>query len=242
MRIVATLAGMASLFLAAPALAADVIYTFNTTGNSSVNGGYGNAFNFTSGSLTMKVTGWQANLSNNDITKAYVGAYGTGLGVTGLGDSNGGSYYHQIDNVNGYVDFVMLEFDRAVSLTGVSLYSYTMGYSSSKDNDLAYYNAGALNSNLTLYDNVPSVWTEVGGTGGNGYVPIGATGVSTKWLVGAALISDRDDGFKIASIKVTELVGAVPEPATWAMMLLGFAGVGGALRVRRRKAEAITAH
>jgi hypothetical protein len=27
---------------------------------------------------------------------------------------------------------------------------------------------------------------------------------------------------------------AVPEPATWAMMLLGFAGVGGALRARRR--------
>jgi len=38
--------------------------------------------------------------------------------------------------------------------------------------------------------------------------------------------------------KVT--VAAVPEPATWAMMLLGFAGLGGALRTRRRVGAALT--
>ena len=31
-------------------------------------------------------------------------------------------------------------------------------------------------------------------------------------------------------------VGAVPEPATWLMLIVGFMGVGGALRVQRRKA------
>jgi hypothetical protein len=30
-------------------------------------------------------------------------------------------------------------------------------------------------------------------------------------------------------------VGAVPEPSTWAMMLLGFGFVGGAMRSRRRQ-------
>jgi len=30
-------------------------------------------------------------------------------------------------------------------------------------------------------------------------------------------------------------VGAVPEPASWAMMLMGFGALGGALRIRRRK-------
>ena len=33
--------------------------------------------------------------------------------------------------------------------------------------------------------------------------------------------------------------GAVPEPATWAMMLLGFAGLGAALRTRRRVGPAL---
>jgi len=32
-------------------------------------------------------------------------------------------------------------------------------------------------------------------------------------------------------------IGAVPEPATWALMLLGFFGVGGMLRSRRRRQE-----
>ena len=37
-----------------------------------------------------------------------------------------------------------------------------------------------------------------------------------------------------ADITGTLSVQAVPEPATWAMMIIGFAGVGGALRQRRR--------
>ena len=35
--------------------------------------------------------------------------------------------------------------------------------------------------------------------------------------------------------------GAVPEPATWAMMIIGFAGVGGAIRSNRRKNLALAA-
>ncbi len=35
--------------------------------------------------------------------------------------------------------------------------------------------------------------------------------------------------------------GAVPEPATWGMMILGFAGVGGMLRSRRRNGLATAA-
>ena len=33
---------------------------------------------------------------------------------------------------------------------------------------------------------------------------------------------------------VSELAAAVPEPATWALMLLGFGFVGGAMRSRRK--------
>jgi len=241
MKVSVILAGAIALCVAAPAVAAPTVYTFGTTGSTGVNGGYGNSmtFNASSGSSTlqMKVSAFQSNNSTNDITKAYLGAYSTGLGVTGVGDSNGGSNLHQFDNLNGYTDFILLEFTRAVSLTGVTLNSYDLSGVQTRDNDIAYFNANGINTaNLTSYDTVPSAWTAVNGSGSNGYLTIGATGVSTKWLVGAAFIptNDRDDGFKIASIKVTETVSAVPEPQTWAMMLLGFGAVGGALRARRK--------
>lgn len=36
--------------------------------------------------------------------------------------------------------------------------------------------------------------------------------------------------------------GAVPEPATWAMMRLGFGAIGGALRFGRRKQAVFAVH
>ena len=39
----------------------------------------------------------------------------------------------------------------------------------------------------------------------------------------------------VAQFRAAEAAGAVPEPATWAMMLLGFGAVGGAARHRRRR-------
>jgi len=42
-------------------------------------------------------------------------------------------------------------------------------------------------------------------------------------------------GFSNAYFYATNVVGSVPEPTTWAMMALGLAGVGAALRQRRRQ-------
>ncbi|MEK7429443.1 MAG: PEPxxWA-CTERM sorting domain-containing protein [Pseudomonadota bacterium] len=54
------------------------------------------------------------------------------------------------------------------------------------------------------------------------HILIGGTGI------GAA--------FDNATLDASPLsVSAVPEPATWAMMIIGFAGVGGAVRVSRRR-------
>lgn len=43
---------------------------------------------------------------------------------------------------------------------------------------------------------------------------------------------------RLTSIQITEIAGAVPEPSTWAMMTLGFAGVG-LLAYRRRNQRAL---
>ena len=39
----------------------------------------------------------------------------------------------------------------------------------------------------------------------------------------------------------SEAIAAVPEPATWAMMLLGFGTIGGAARYRRRNSNIVFA-
>ena len=47
-------------------------------------------------------------------------------------------------------------------------------------------------------------------------------------------VNDAIGDLKTLSVKV-ESVGAVPEPATWALLLMGFAMVGATLRIRRRE-------
>lgn len=46
----------------------------------------------------------------------------------------------------------------------------------------------------------------------------------------------------LVTVNAVAVAGGVPEPATWAMMLVGFAGLGGTLRLaRRKKATALAA-
>ncbi|KQU55811.1 hypothetical protein ASG67_06770 [Sphingomonas sp. Leaf339] len=57
----------------------------------------------------------------------------------------------------------------------------------------------------------------------------GGSLVATKPQIGYCLTDPCDANFRF-----TTVAGAVPEPATWAMMLVGFAMVGGTVRYRRR--------
>lgn len=81
--------------------------------------------------------------------------------------------------------------------------------------------------------------TIIGAHFGNIAGPAG--NVSTFWLfdlgtTGANFITlDNPEGFSNAVLYTTEAPG-VPEPATWAMMLLGFGVAGYAMRRRRRPA------
>ena len=58
-------------------------------------------------------------------------------------------------------------------------------------------------------------------------------------LLGGPFASDNaifgnSAGGPLVELSITTDAGAVPEPATWAMMLLGFAVIGGAMRARKR--------
>lgn len=234
---------IAAGLVASPAQAASVVKNFDLTGSMADNGPYGNALKFSANndsSLQVKVTGWQSGQFTNRINSAYVGAYGAGIGVTGRIDLGGVGAFHQIDNAFGYTDFLLLQFNRAVTLSSALLNVYQMVGVAGRDSDLAFYNAGGItttawdsNIDLSIYSTLPSTWTTVEGGSASGDRTIGATGASTKWLLGAAFlpVGDRDDGFKIQSLSVSE-VAAVPEPASWALMIVGFAAVGMSLRRR----------
>ena len=61
-----------------------------------------------------------------------------------------------------------------------------------------------------------------------------ATGASAL-----AFVFRDDQGFlRLDSVSVTEIESAVPEPSTWAMMLLGFGAMGAVVRARRRLSPA----
>ncbi|WP_375393151.1 PEPxxWA-CTERM sorting domain-containing protein [uncultured Sphingomonas sp.] len=238
----ATLLGVTS-----PALAAQ--YTFNTTGTTlPTNSVFTDAT--PAPALQMKVTAWQANQSTNAITSSTLAIFSGGLGVVGTGESTSDGT-HQIDNGGGYTDFVLLQFSRAVTLGQLTFNSYQLGSQTTLDNDLGWYNAGAIQTaawnstvNLGAYSYAGNLWSFVDNAGGaSGFDNITGTTASTKWLIGAAGLSSyftangraSYDGFKLASITVNDVTPpAVPEPASWAMMIAGFGLVGGALRAGRR--------
>jgi hypothetical protein len=56
----------------------------------------------------------------------------------------------------------------------------------------------------------------------------------TIWDVDLRVVGGRIQDFEHFRIDVTPQIAAVPEPATWAMMILGFLGIGSVSLFRRR--------
>lgn len=200
--------------------------------------------------LKVMITAWQANQNaGGAITAANLGAYSGGFGVTGLGDSNGANNLHQIDNAGGYTDFIMLQFSRAVQLTSATLNVYGIG--NSTDSDMSIYNLGAVmaapsswNSSVnlaTVGSNDPSIWTQFNGQDSR-TATLNTSAFSQVWLISAAQLpaNDRDDGFKLAKL-VVNATPSVPEPATWAMLIMGFGAIGATLRRRAAAGTLATA-
>ncbi len=100
-------------------------------------------------------------------------------------------------------------------------------------------NINQMNFGKTLYGS-----TIIGAHFGN--VAGDAQNVSVFWLFdfgsdGAQFVAlDDTKGFSNAVLYTTG-VGAVPEPSTWALMLLGFGAVGGAMRAKRRLPKTFSA-
>ena len=228
--IAAAFAGIAML-AAAPASAATLL--LNTT-STSQNGGKV----FTDGTVTARVTGWSIN-SSGTIRKGSVGTWSHGTGVTNAGGDNS----HTVDN-SGWTDFLILQFDQSVSLTDGY---FTTGWHYMHDTDatIGYSDlAGPIGTDVPLAGLSASVLSAANlyasgsvGLSGNSIRNINPEGFfANTWLIGASFANPDGyaDGFKLKAVGY-ELEAAVPEPATWAMMLLGFFAVGGAMRSRSKR-------
>ncbi len=229
------LAAFAALAFAAPATAATTI-DFTSATNSSTNGSPdGNTRIFTVGGLSVTASAW--SLNSGTLQNGWLGQYTHGLGVTNQGE-DGSNNSHVVDN-SGYQDFIILVFNQAVNVQSAILYPFSVGGSTDNDAWVSYGTAAAFNS-TTLTDLLTRDYN-VPGSGSSPYnVSLNSAGqFGNVWLIGAwnpdapnrGTIDRYVDGFKLASISVN---AAVPEPTTWAMMLLGFGAIG--FSIRRRSA------
>lgn len=229
----ATLAAFAALSIAAPAAAATTI-DFTSATNSSVNGSPdGNTRAFSVGGISVTASAW--SLNGSTLQNGWLGQYTHGLGVTNQGE-DGSSNSHTVDN-SGYQDFIILVFNQSVNIQSANLYPFTVSGSTDNDAWVSYGTAGAFNAG-TLADLLTRDYNVAGASSPYNVSLNSAGQFGNVWLIGAwnsaapnrGTIDQYVDGFKLASITVN---AAVPEPSTWAMMLLGFGAIG--LVARRRR-------
>lgn len=241
-------AAAVALAVATPATASTTI-TF-TGGSSATDGPDGNIrTGYGSGGIQVQAAAF--SYDGSTLEQAWLGAYSSGLGVTNNGEGNGTTNNnHTIDN-SGQKDFVLLIFNQAVNIQSAVLTPFSLG-SGPTDNDAWISYANFALPFTTPGTQVPlnsALWAALNGVdytvNGNTSSPYSVNFNSSGfygnvWLIGAANPNPDSyaDGFKLSSIKVN---AAVPEPATWAMMLLGFGAIGLSVRARRRSGIAVLA-
>lgn len=92
----------------------------NTTGSSASTGSNGNVRTFTMGGTSVKASAFSRRNSDGLWETAFLGAFGSGLGVTDRGEL-GTDDTHRVDNVGNRMNYILLEFSRTVDLDRVYL-------------------------------------------------------------------------------------------------------------------------
>lgn len=237
--------------VAAPVIPINTVALFSGTGSTVSN----NAININDGTVKVQVTAW--NTTSTNLSSGSSRARGTlsqwdfGLGASYTNDGS-----HTVDNAGRY-DFILLQFDTKVALNTVTFTSGWDGY----DSDATISRANVDHAALGItYKSVGSTFWNAAGTqlqanktasmtANNNFVngvvntsrrQVNPTLVTSNvWLI-AAKIGDNDtygDAFKIKGFTYVDPYdngGAVPEPATWAMLILGMGMVGGTMRRKAR--------
>lgn len=247
-KISTAIVALATLALAAPASAAEILFT-GWTGTTS--GGQ----TFTDGDVNVRVSAWSVD-PDGIIHTAPLSGWSGGLYIrNGWNDSS-----HTVDN-GGWNEFLLFQFDQSLELHDAEFntgwwdsdWNYindtdaTIGYGTVDLNALPYTSQPPLNgwqwSSFASFANPYGSDSSVWGDDTRDINPVGNAG--NFWLIGASFDDRYDnDGFKLKNLQYSVVPPpppAVPEPATWLTMILGFGLVGGAMRREKRKGAAALA-
>jgi hypothetical protein len=238
--ILAATAAVAAIVAASPAAAA----TFLLGG--SPDAAYAN-LNFSNGGLDLELTGWTYQNNPNGITQIgqfienpsllYQTAAGVGVCSTGEAANALATQCPEVDNTNIQLpkgggnfndqELIQAEFSSLTSISQVvlSLVNAT--------DTLNLWAVAADNSTLVHLGFAGAISGGPAGTSvscASGTCTVNftpQTGAYTRFLFTS---NNQDtDGYRINSITAF----GVPEPASWALMIMGFGGVGALLRRRR---------
>jgi hypothetical protein len=243
--------GLAVAAMAPTAASAAVTLDF-TGSNTETNPGGDNVrkftFNnaaFTGGTLIVEVTAWTRTAAGG-VEQVYVGQYSSyGLGATATPYETGSNNTHTVDN-QGTQDFLVFQFSQSVRVTSTYLTPFALtGQTSSTQDSDATAAASWTGDPITNTLNLGNTWAGVASLFGNMQFSAGDNTASAQAVNGAGntgnlfFLAAGDiagtsglDAFKVKSLDVT---AAVPEPASWAMMIAGLGVVGMSMRRRKTK-------
>ena len=222
-----------------------IVFNFTTGNNNNIQDGNARFYTATSPDLfpiTVKVTGWSLEKTSQGtfVRDSKLMVYSGGLGVISGDDDNGADNQHTMDN-DGRRDFMILQFNAPVRLLSATFNTYSvLGKTKDSDATIKWGTTQALyNSALGLDGKTESYLNSLfSGTheslspnGDSNTRALNANSWGNLWLIGSSFTNaDRKiDGFKLTNLAV------VPEPGTWAMLIVGFGAAGTAMRSARRR-------
>ncbi len=211
-------------FFLAPPPPTCVPTTFDFNGSSAMSGTSGNTRVYTVNGVTVRASAFSRDRSNGAWARAYLGAYGGGLGVTDSSEGDGSGNSHTVDNV-GRDNFVLFEFSQPVVVNRAYL-GYVVN-----DSDLTAWvgsATGAYTTTQMLSDTyLNALYTEENNTSLSGarWADLNATEIRGNVLIIAASTSDAtpEDNFKIQKIDICAQA-TPPPPADCVTSTFAFSG------------------
>ncbi len=187
-----------------------VCITYDFSGNSSTDGTEGNSRSYSVSGVDVTARAF-TQLDGTNWTKAYLGAYSGGLGVTNSNEGNGSNNMHMMDN-GGSNDFIVFQFSRSVTLDKAFL-GAVVG-----DSDISVWIGNSASTITTMSNSVLSSmgFSEVNNGGSSTrWADVNAGDVAVNVVIIAAKIGDTNDNIKLQNLAVcTDAPCAVPAKAS----------------------------